>query len=113
MLAHFPPNYAREAPMEYLASRLYKSEPIPIESLSQKWKQLAQEIEHIDSSTLRVWQTIQVINENMNGKRVYMNGRRQPFMTVAIVSSCYLRVEQDDHGTTFTMVASEKEALES
>lgn len=100
--------------MEYLASRLYKSEPIPIESLSQDWQLLAQEIEHIDSSTLRVWQTIQIIHENVDSKRVYsMNGQRQPLKSIAITASCYLRVEQNGHGTTFTIVANEKEALDS
>jgi hypothetical protein len=106
--------------MLYHSCRLHGSGLINISTIIDLWKDVAHEVETIDESTCKIWQTIQAFSKDNTHSRVYsMNNQEQeirqwqPVDMVAIASPCYLRLEQDWYRTTFTMISTKKEALES
>lgn len=106
--------------MMYLSCRLHGPELINISRIIEFWQKLAHEVERVDESTCKIWQTIQAFSKDKTHSRVYSMkdqgqevGQWQPVDMVAIASPCYLRLERDTYRTTFTIISSKKEALES
>lgn len=99
--------------MMYLSCRLHKSGNVAIEHLTKLWQQLAQEIKLIDSSTWEIWRTTQVISEDDTRTRLSMEGQGHTLKMVIVSSPCYLRLEQNNHRSTFTLISSSKSALQS
>lgn len=98
----------------YLSTKLHTSAFIATEHVLPIWQELSQEIEPIDSSTWRIWQTTQVFSEDGFHTRLSsMNGQSHPLKMVTIAAPCYLRTAHEGDRTIFTLISNEKEALES
>ncbi|HYT45106.1 MAG TPA: hypothetical protein VEP90_22455 [Methylomirabilota bacterium] len=78
------------------------------------WKGLAKDIVQFDEFTWKIWDITQVYHDDDVQSRVYaMREEWEPLKMVAKAAPCYLRVEQGDQGTMFTLVANEEDALTS